>query len=89
MLSTRITKGLVKLKSCGKNKRKIIAFDCETINVKCEGYVRNDFLMCCVTDGKDFWTFWNKEEARDFLTSRKCQGAIVYATNLDFDLHRL
>jgi len=88
-LNTRISAGLKPLNIAKNNNQKFFAFDVETVNVQCDDYIRNDFLMCSVTDGANFWNFWDRQEAKKFLLSRRTRGAYIFATNLDFDLSRL
>lgn len=61
--------------------KKFITFDCET-NIN----DNNSFKMGSVYGETFYKIFWNKDEMAKFLLSKRFNGYIRYATNLDFDL---
>lgn len=61
----------------------VIGFDIETYGRK------NNFVCCSFNTKEENFVFKRRQDAIDFLQSRKCRGAILVATNLMFDFFGL
>jgi len=92
-------KGLfVPLGADANNSFDVYGFDVETYHVKSDfkrisgkkvECWKQEFLMGSVYGKTGVEVFWDKEEMKEHLLSRKYRGSQIFATNLEFDFNQL
>jgi len=86
------------LRSHAENKFDVYGFDVETIHIKKDfkrisgknvNCYEQEFLMGSVVGENGYKVFWDKEDMKEYLLSRKFRGSQIFATNLEFDFLQL
>ena len=89
---------LFPLKPKAPNKFDVYGFDVETTHTKNNfkrksgkkvSCMRQDFLMGSVYGKEGHKVFWDKEEMKEYLLTRKFRNTMIFATNLEFDFLQL
>lgn len=80
------------------NKMPVFGFDVETEHIQ-DSYARANgniidirrqrFIMGSVVGKNTKKVFWEKEQMKEYLLSRKMMDSLIFATNLEFDLNQI